>query len=323
VTLLYPKVPPDFDLSDPKQKRIHEVFAEAFNENKPSIRAKMWAYRGERLKLNVFDFTVSRHRDGPEWFFENYTGTIVGDCWHGFEAIAVQSDGAIVRAACNAHARRKFDEAIDYPADRRKWMRWHAELYDVNTREMNLSAEEKLKLRQSEAKPIWDQMRAELDSIDDRTEQVVLPKSDFRKALNYLRNHWPELTRYLSDVEIPIDNNQCEQLMKQIAIGRKNWLFAGSIAGGERNAGFMTLVSSAHRNDLDVWSYVNDVFRRLLAGETDYEPMLPWNWANTHPGSVRKFRQKERRDRFEQKQFKRDMRRAKKACQKKLELRKK
>jgi len=318
LTLLYPKVPPDFDLNDPKQKRMQEVFTEALNENKPSIRAKMWAYRGQRVKLNVFDFTVSRHRDGPDAFFEDYTGTILGDCWHGFGAIAAESDGEIVRAACNAHARRKFEQAKDYPADRRKWLGWYAEVYDINTREKNLSDEERLKLRQSEARVIWDQMRAELDSIGDRVKQVVLPKSDFRKALNYLDNHWAELTRYLDDVELPIDNNECEQLMRQVAIGRKNWLFVGSVAGGERNAGFMTLVSSAHRNDLDVWAYVNDILKRLLAGETDYEPMLPWNWAAAYPDSVREFRQDERRERNEQKQFKRDMRRARKARQKKL-----
>jgi hypothetical protein len=323
VTLLYPKEPPDFDLNDPKQKRIQEVFTEAWNENKPSIRAKMWAYRGERVKLNVFDFTVSRHRDGPELFFENWGGTILGDCWHGFGSIAAQSDGAILRSACVAHARRKFDDAKDYPADRDKWMGWFAELYDVNSREANLSPEEKLKLRQSEAKPIWEKMRVELDSIGDRTVMVVLPKSDFRKALNYLNNHWVELTRYLEDPEIPIDNNQTEQLMKQVAVGRKNWLFAGSVAGGERSAGFMTLVSSAHRNDLDIWAYVNDVMKRMLAGETDYEPLLPWNWATDHPESIRTFRKEERRERSEQKQFKRDARRARKARLKKLAATKK
>ena len=94
-TLLYPKVPPEFDLSDPRQKRIAEVFADAKAANKPSINAKMWGYRGQTVKLNVFDFTVSRHRDGPELFFQDYTGTILGDCWHGFGAIAAASDGAI------------------------------------------------------------------------------------------------------------------------------------------------------------------------------------------------------------------------------------
>ncbi len=66
-------------------------------------------------------------------------------------------------------------------------------------------------------------MRAELDAVDDRTEQVVLPKSDLRKALNYVRNHWDELTRYLDDADLLQDNNLCEQLMRDVAVGRKNW----------------------------------------------------------------------------------------------------
>ena len=155
-------------------------------------------------------------------------------------------------------------------------------------------------------------MRTELDTIDDRTEQVVLPKSDLRKALNYLRNHWTELTRYLDDPTLPIDNNECEQLMKQIGLGRKNWLFVGSVVGGERSAGFLTLVSSAHRNDLDVRAYVNDILKRLLAGETDYEPMLPWNWAASHLESIRTYRQDERRQRDVRKQTARAKRRARK-----------
>jgi hypothetical protein len=63
----------------------------------------MWAYRGVNIKLNVFDFTVSRHRDGPELFFADYEGTLLGDCWHGCEAITVASQGRILRAACNVH----------------------------------------------------------------------------------------------------------------------------------------------------------------------------------------------------------------------------
>jgi transposase len=311
-TLLYPKEPPDFDMSDPKQKRIAEVFAEAKAANKPSINAKMWAYRGQNLKLNVFDFTVSRHRDGPEFFFQDYTGTLLGDCWHGFEAIAAASDGAILRAACNSHARRKFENATDYPDDRKKWLAWYQDLFDIETRAKVLSEEERLHLRQTESKPIWDAMRAELDGIDDRTKQVVLPKSDLRKALNYLKNHWTELTRYLDDPKLPMDNNECEQLMRQVACGRKNWLFTGSVPGGERIAGFLTLASSAHRNDLDVRAYLRDILQRLLDGETNYESMLPWNWAAAHPEHIREYRRDERRDRDERKQTERAKRRARK-----------
>ena len=313
ITLLYPKVPPDFDLTDPKQRRAAEVYDQALKENKSSINAKMWAYRGVTVKLNVFDFTVSRHRDGPELFFENFAGTILGDCWHGFGAIAADSNGAIVRAACNAHARRKFENATDYPADRKKWMDWFWLLYDLESeaKEQGLTGDALLASRRANQKPIWDQLRAELDSVDDRTEQVVLPKSDVRKALNYVRNHWKELTRYLDDAELLQDNNLCEQLMRDVSVGRKNWIFVGSLAGGERNAGFLSLVSSAHRNDLDVWAYVNDVLKRLLAGETDYEPLLPWNWAADHPDSIRVYRQAERSDREIRQREKRQKRRAK------------
>lgn len=318
--LLYPKVPPDFDLTDPKQKRAAEVYDQALKEHKPSINAKMWAYRGVNVKLNLFDFTVSRHRDGPELFFADFTGTILGDCWHGFGSIAAHSDGEIVRAACNAHARRKFENAMDYPADRTKWMDWFWLLYDLESeaKEQSLSGDALLASRRAQQKPVWNQMRAELDAVDDRTEQVVLPKSDLRKALNYVRNHWNELTRYLDDAELPLDNNECEQLMREVSIGRKNWLFTGSLAGGERNAGFLSLVSSAHRNNLDVWAYVNDVLQRLLAGETNYEPMLPWNWAQNHPESIRIYRQKERSDREIRKRDKRQRRRANDKRQAKL-----
>ena len=222
ITLLYPKVPPDFDLSDPKQKRAAEVYDQALKENKSSINAKMWAYRGVTVKLNVFDFTVSRHRDGPELFFEKFEGTILGDCWHGFGSIAADSGGAIMRAACNAHARRKFESVSDYPADRKKWMDWFWLLYDLESvaKEQGLTGDALLASRRANQKPIWEQMRAELISANARTEQFVLPKSDLRVALNYVHNHWEELTRYLDDPALPLDNNDCEQLMRDVAVGR-------------------------------------------------------------------------------------------------------
>lgn len=311
VTLLYPKTLPGFDLSDPKQRRIQEVFQEALDKKLPSINGKMWAYRGVDIKLNVFDFTVSRHRDGPEWFFADYEGKLLGDCWHGFEAIALSSQGRIERAACNAHARRKFENSSAYPQDRERWLRWYQQLYDVEDRGKTLSLEERLALRRSEARPIWDTIRGWLEEVKQRTTNVILPKSDFAKALQYVRNHAVELQRYLDDPRLPMDNNETEQLMKQVALGRKNWLFAGSVLGGERNAGFLTLASSALRNDLDVWLYVKDVLDQLLAGSTDYDRLLPWNWADSHPEAIRTYRAEERRDRSTRQSARRASRRKK------------
>ena len=92
-------------------------------------------------------------------------------------------------------------------------------------------------------------------------------------------------------------------------VGRKAWLFAGSIAGGESTAGFLTLVSSAIRNDLDVWLYVKDVLDQLLAGSTDYESLLPFNWAKQHPEAIRQYRVEERHDRCVRQQVRREARR--------------
>ncbi len=89
--------------------------------------------------------------------------------------------------------------------------------------------------------------------------------------------------------------------MKQVALGRKNWLFSGSVAGGERTTGFFTLVSSALRNDLDVRRYVTDVLEQLLSGVTDYAALLPWNWAQVHPDAIRQYRIEERSQRTQRK----------------------
>ena len=132
---------------------------------------------------------------------------------------------------------------------------------------------------------------------------AVLPKSDFAEAVRYLRNHWQALSVYVRDGRIPIDNNSVEQLMKQVAMGRKAWLFVCSVAGGEQSAKMMTLVSSARRHDLDVWVYTKDMLDQLLAGSTDYHSLLPDVWKQTHPEAVREYRVEERRDKAERKQL--------------------
>ena len=308
-TLLLPQdrnIPPPVE-GDQKSQRIYEVFQEAIAQNKPSVSGRMWAYRSMTVPLNVFDFTVSRHRDGPVEFLKDFNGTLLGDCYSGFQGIAVRSDGAIVRAACNAHARRKVLEALDaYPREASLLLGMFQQLYDIETHGKTFSLEERHSLRQRKAAPVWQALDTWLESDAAR---AVLPKSKLGEALRYLRNHWGPLRVYLSDSRLPIDNNDAEQLMKQVALGRKNWLFVGSVAAGERAAVFLTLVSSAVRNDLDVWAYVKDVLDRLLAGSTDYESLRPDIWRQTHPDSIRHYRVEERRDRADRQQRRRAARR--------------
>jgi len=307
VTLLVPPTIPDVDASDPKSQRTHEVLSEAAAAGRRSVGARMWAYRGVNIPLNLFDFTVSRHRDGPDLMLAEFTGTLLADCYSGYQGITLRSDGRIRRAACNAHARRKiFDARETYPLESSVVLAKYQQLYDIEDRVRSASAEERLALRQSESIPIWQSLGEWLQS---KPAADVLPKSKLGEALGYLRNHWEPLQTYLADGRVPIDNNEVEQLMKQVAIGRKNWLFIGSVAAGERAADFLTLVSSAVRNDLDVWAYLKDVLDHLLAGDTGYATLRPDAWRQAHPDAIRQYRVAERRDRADRKQLRRAERR--------------
>jgi transposase len=308
VTLLLPETIPKPDADDPRSQRIHEVFSEAADEGRRSVSGRMWVYRSITEPLNLFDFTVSRHRDGPVDMLAQFEGILQADCYAGYEGIAVRSGGAIRRAACVAHARRKvFDSRETYPLKSSVVLAKFQQLYDIEDRARELAPDDRAQLRQAEATPVWAALDAWRNS-DAATR--VLGSSNFGKALGYLNNHWEQLQVYLDDGRMPIDNNDVEQLMKQVAIGRKNWLFIGSVAAGERAADFLTLVSSALRNDLDVWAYLKDVLDCLLAGSTDYESLRPDVWRTAHPEAIRKYRVAERRDRADRKQRRRATRRS-------------
>jgi len=302
-----PATIPKVDPADPKSQRIHEVFSEAAAEGRRSVTARMWAYRSVTTPLTVFDFTVSRHRDGPDLMLADFCGTLVADCYSAYEGITLRSDGRIRRAACVTHARRKVFDAKDvYPLESSLVLAKFQQLYDIEDRAKAMSPEDRLRLRQSEAAKVWGSLDEWLKS---EAAGRVLPKSAFGQAQGYLRNHWEQLQTYLSDGRVPIDNNEVEQLMKQVALGRKNWMFIGSVAAGQRAADFFTLVSSAVRNDLDVWAYLKDVLDRLLDGETDYVALRPDRWRHMHPEAIREYRVIERRDRADRKQYRRAARR--------------
>ncbi len=167
------------------------------------------------------------------------------------------------------------------------------QLYDLEERAKLYSAGERLELRQRESLRVLRQIR---EYINGPPLERLLPKSDLAEAIGYLRNNWDALLLYTTDGRLPIDNNETEHLMKQIAIGRKNWLHIGSVAAGYRAANLMTIISTAARNDLDVWSYLKDVLDQILAGCTDWESLRADRWKQQHPEAVRTYRVEERRD---------------------------
>jgi transposase len=294
VTLITPPIPPPLDPGNARSRRMDEVIRKAIEKKEPSITARMWGYYGFEVPINFFDFTVSRHREGPDDILADYTGLLMGDCYSGFEGIELRSDARILRAACWAHARRKVVEIRrNYPQPASVLSAMTGELYDIETRAKGMTAADRLELRQRAAKPVLGRIK---DYLETPTIRNALPKSELAKATGYMRNQWSLLEVYTTDGRFPIDNNDTEQLMKQIALGRKNWLFVGSVAGGQRAAQLMTIVSTAIRNCLDVTAYLSAMLDQLLAGSTDYESMCPHIWKQSHPEAVRQYREEERRD---------------------------
>ena len=206
VTLLLPPEIPEAKEDDAKARRIHEVFTAARAEGRKSVSGRMWAYRSLTVPINVFDFTVSRHRDGPDEFLVagGFVGKLLADCYSGYQGITLRSDARIVRAACNAHARRKiFDQRESYQLLSSQFLAMYQELYDIEDRAKGLSVGEREELRSSEARPVWQRMR---ELLDGPAASGVLPKEKFAEALGYLGNQWDALQVYLSDGRLPIDN---------------------------------------------------------------------------------------------------------------------
>ena len=307
VTLIVPPQLAEFDPRDPRTARIVEVLSKAQAKGRPSVQARMWAYRSLELPFNLFDFTVSRHRDGPDEILSDFKGFLMGDCWSGFQKIELRSDARIGRAACWTHARRKFNECrASQPRHSPVLLSLIRQLYDLEDRAKLWTAERRGELRQRESLRVLKQIR---EYMDGPPLERLLPKSDFAKAVGYIKNNWDALLLYTTDGRFPIDNNETEHLMKQIATGRKNWLHIGSVAAGSRAANVMTIGSTAARNDLDVWSYLQDVLDQILAGCTDWESLRADRWKEQHPEAVRTYRVEERRDAVDRRRVRRARRR--------------
>jgi transposase len=262
-------------------------------EEPGSTKARFWVYIGDAFHpYGVYDFTMSRSRDGPATFLAGYHGFLQADAYGGYDGIFLGSSGTIVEVACWAHARRKFyDARSNAPREANQVLEWIRQLYDVEDRARELTPERRQAVRQRESVPILDRLERYLDELSPR----VLPKSALGKAMTYARNQRAALRQYTSDGRLTIDNNVSERTLRIQAIGRKNWEFLGSEAAGPRAAVLFTILAGAKRHRLEPWAYVRDVLLRLSAGEMDLEALLPDRWGASHPEHVLQHRLDEAR----------------------------
>lgn len=220
-------------------------------------RSFLWAYVGDRSEI-VYDFTLTRERDGPERWLADWGGYLQVDGYAGYDRLF--AGGKVIEVACWAHVRRKYFDALASDSARASLMLALIQrLYRIESRAKDLTPEERAALRRAEATPILCEIRARIDE-DAKT---VLPKTDLGEAVTYAANQWDALMRYVEDGRLDIDNNEVERALRCVAVGRKNWLFAGSPKGGERAAVIYSLISTCKLLGIEPFAYLRDVLERL------------------------------------------------------------
>jgi transposase len=225
-----------------------------------------------------FAYSPDRKGEHPEQHLKKFRGTLQADAYAGFNQL--YADGHIQQAACWAHVRRHFydlEQAHASPTAREALQRIGA-LYGIEEQIRGKPPDQRRAVRQAQSKPLLESLRQWFEA----TLSKLSRKSETTVAIRYALSRWDALLRYIEDGRIEIDNNAAERSLRGVALGRKNYLFAGSDAGGERAAAIYSLVGSAKLNHLDPEAYLREVLTRIADHPINrIEELLPWNLADT------------------------------------------
>lgn len=225
-----------------------------------------------------FAYSPDRKGEHPERHLEKFRGTLQADAYAGFNQL--YESGRIEQAACWAHVRRKFydlEQAHASPVAREALVRIGA-LYRIEEMIRGKLPDERRAVRQAQSKPLLDSLRQWFEA----TLSKLSRKSETTVAIRYALSRWDALVRYIDDGHIEIDNNPAERSLRGVALGRKNYLFAGSDTGGERAAVIYSLIGSAKLNCLDPEAYLREVLTRIADHPINcIEELLPWNISST------------------------------------------
>jgi transposase len=239
-------------------------------------RGYHWVYHAPQQRLVLFDYRRGRGREGPQELLKDFTGYLQTDGYIAYEDFADKP--GVVLLNCMAHARRNFVDAEKNDAARAGYVLAKLQkLYALErkAREEQLDEKHFLKLRQEQAVPILTELKAWLR---ENYEQVT-PKSPIGKAIAYALPRWEKLSVYLQDVRLQIDNNLVENAIRPLALGRKNYLFAGSHEGARRAAMIYSFMGSCKMHQLNPQAWLTDVLERIATHPVNkLEQLLPGNW---------------------------------------------
>ena len=240
-------------------------------------RAYLWAYAAgafEDTKAVVYDFCESRAGENAKAFLGEWRGKLVCDDFSGYKQL--MKDG-VIEVGCLAHARRKFFDlhAANKSQIASNALQQFAEIYKIEREIKELEPDERRRIRQLKTKPLIDELHAWLMT----NRHQITDGTATAKALDYSLKRWAALTRFVDDGQLPVDNNHIENQIRPIAIGRNNWLFAGSLRAGKRAAAVMSLIQSAKLNGHDPYTYLKDVLTRLPTQRaSQIGELLPHRW---------------------------------------------
>lgn len=231
-------------------------------KDKPGSTHKgyQWVYHSPPDKLVFFDYRKSRDRSGPTEFLKNFSGILQTDGYAAYNDFGKHLN--ITLSACWAHVRRKFEHALkNYQAVAKPIMLKIQSIYAIERRikDENFTEEEILEIRQKESKPIIEELEALLFAQKDN----ILPKSDIGKAINYALSLMPRLKVYFTDARVLIDNNLVENTIRPLALGRKNYLFAGSHEGAQRAAMMYSFFGSCKLNKVEPYLWLKTTLEKI------------------------------------------------------------
>lgn len=242
-------------------------------------QAYVWAWRSSDLctdqRAVIYDFARSRAGEHARRMLKDYAGTLVCDDYGGYKALF--QAGRVTQAGCWAHARRKFFEAhkLNGSAIAKEALERIGQLYEIERDVKDLGLAQRQRIRQERTKVLLEEFKVWLMG-----QRLQLVSADVTaKAMDYTLRRWTALQLHVEDARVPLDNNAVENVIRPIALGRKNWLFVGSQQAGERAAVLMSLIASAKLNGHDAWAYMRDVLTKLPSWPNSrLAELLPHNW---------------------------------------------
>ena len=274
-----------------------ETPVDVIHDGRPAgSKSYMWVHITGELSpvppIIIYEYQKTRHSDHPKAYYKDFDGILMTDGLEQYHKLERDLDG-VKNANCMAHARRHFanaikaigksnPEAVEASVAYKALVRIGA-IYDLEGALKNLSAEERLKERQSSIKPLVEEFFTWLRKI--QADRSVLPKSETAKGINYCLNQEAYLKVFLSDGEVPIDNLASERALRTFTIGRKNWMTINTVRGADASAIIYSVTETARANGLNVYYYMKHLLTELTRGvradgsidEKDLEPLMPWS----------------------------------------------